>query len=96
MDAEATMAPPEMGQEPMTPDELKAFRKRHGLTRAQVAILAGVAAGTVRNWEQEGSGRRGMPAPADLLLRRATRADIARVKRDHPPKHPAALVGDEE
>lgn len=93
---EVMVAPPEAGQEPMTPDELRAYRKRHGLTRAQVAVLAGVAAGTVRNWEQEGSGRRGMPVPADILLKRATRADIARVKREHPPKHPKALVGDDE
>lgn len=94
--ANATMAPTAIELEPMTSDELKAYRAKHGLTRAQVAALVGVAPGTVRNWEQESRGGRRMPAPADLLLRRATRADIARVKRERPPRHPAALVGDEE
>jgi DNA-binding transcriptional regulator YiaG len=71
----------------MTPDELRAFRDAHDLTRAQVAALLGVAPGTVRNWEQ---GFRNMPAPTDLALRRLTRAMIERVKRQHPPKRRAA------
>lgn len=84
-------APLSTEPEPMTADELMAFREQHNLTRVQVAALVGVAPGTVRNWEQTSKGSRRMPAPADLLLRRATRADIARVKREHPAQHPAAL-----
>lgn len=67
----------------MTSEELRAWRKQHGLSRTQVAALLSVAPGTVRNWEQ---GARNMPAPTDLLLKRATRTEIARVKREHPPK----------
>jgi DNA-binding transcriptional regulator YiaG len=70
----------------MTPDDLRAFRDTHDLTRAQMATLLGVAPGTVRNWEQ---GVRNMPAPTDLALRRVTRAMIDRVKRTQPPKRRA-------
>lgn len=70
----------------MTPEELKAFRDEHDLTRVQVAALLNVAPGTVRNWEQTSKGSRRMPAPESLLLRRVTKRDVERVKREHPPK----------
>lgn len=78
-----TMAPLDTELEPMTPDELKAFREQHDLTRIQVAVLLNVAPGTVRNWEQ---GIRKMSAPEGMLLRRSTKAQIEKVKREHPPK----------
>ncbi len=82
----------------MTPEELKAFRDEHELTRVQVAALLDVAAGTVRNWEQTGYGARRMPAPASLLLRRTTKRDMERVKREHPPKRrrPSSAGGESE
>ena len=83
---DATMAPITDDVGAMTSEALKAYRNEHGLTRSQVAALLGVAAGTVRNWEQQAKGSRRMPAPASLLLRRSTRAQIERVKREHPPK----------
>lgn len=89
--AEDTMAPLASELEPMTPDELRAFRAEHGLSREQVAALLSVAPGTVRNWEQTKTGHRDMPAPAALLLRRSTKAQIERVKRDHPPRRSTAL-----
>lgn len=70
----------------MTPDELRAFRDTHDLTRIQVAVLLGVAPGTVRNWEQTSKGARNMPPHTDIVLRRIPRAMIERVKRTHPPK----------
>ena len=82
------VAPLDTGPEPMNPEELRAFRAKHGLTRVQVAALLNVALGTIRNWEQ---GVRRMSAPEGMLLRRVTQAEIVRVKREHPPKHPAAL-----
>jgi DNA-binding transcriptional regulator YiaG len=88
MVTESTMAPLASELEPMTPDELKAFRAEHKLTRIQVAALLNVAPGTVRNWEQ---GIRKMSAPEGMLLRRTTKAEIARVKRDHPLKRSTAL-----
>src|SRR4051812_48578758 len=91
MIAEDTMAPLASELEPMTPEELKAFRAEHGLTREQVAALLSVAPGTVRNWEQTSTGGRRMPSPAALLLRRATKSEIERVKRDHPMKRSTAL-----
>lgn len=70
----------------MTPDELRAFRDQHDLTRVQVAALLSVAPGTVRNWEQ---GVRGMPFHTDIVLRQATRAQIEQAKRRYPPKRRA-------
>lgn len=90
--AEDTMAPLASELEPMTPEELRAFRAEHGLTREQVAALLGVALGTVRNWEQTKTGHRDMPPPAAMLLRKATKAEIARVKRDHPMQRSTALL----
>jgi DNA-binding transcriptional regulator YiaG len=89
--AEDTMTPLASELEPMTPEELKAFRAEHGLTRKQVAALLNVAEGTVRNWEQTGSGHRSMPAPSALALRRATRREIERVKQQHPMQRSTAL-----
>lgn len=74
----------------MTPDELRAFRDLHDLTRVQVAVLLDVAPGTVRNWEQTSKGSRTMPKHTDLVLKRVTRAMIERVKRQHPSKRRAA------
>ena len=71
----------------MTPEELRAYRAEHGLTRGQVAALLGVSLGTVRNWEQ---GVRNMTAPSDLALRRMTKAMMARAKKDHPAKRRAS------
>ena len=91
MIADVTMAPLASELEPMTPEELKAFRAEHGLTRRQVAALLDVAVGTVRNWEQTNVGSRRMPRPAALLLRRSTRTDIERVKREYPIQRSTAL-----
>lgn len=91
MVVEDTMAPLASELEPMTPEELKAFRAEHGLSRKQVAALLNVAEGTVRNWEQTGTGHRNMPAPSALSLRRATKREIEQVKRDHPMQRSTAL-----
>lgn len=50
----------------MTGDELRAARKRLGLTQAKLAALLGISDGrAVRRWE---SGRRDIPAPIVVLL----------------------------
>lgn len=67
----------------MTPDEIIAYRQKHDLSREQLAALLGVAAGTVRNWEQ---GFRNMPPPTALAVKTITAAAIRRVKREIPRK----------
>lgn len=54
----------------ITPDALRAWRKRLGLSQSQAAALLPIAAGTLKNYEQ---GIRPIPA----VLARAMR-DLAR------------------
>lgn len=71
MAAAATMLPPGPCDElePMTPDELKAWRAAHGLSQPQLARRLEIAVGTLRNYEQ---GIRRIPS----FMRRALR-DLA-------------------
>ena len=52
------------GETPMTPEELIAWRKAHGLNQGQVADRLGVRRATVTDWE-----RRQHPIPDDLYVR---------------------------
>ena len=82
----------------MTPDELKEYRSRLGLTQAELAVRLGVSANTVARWEWGGS------QTVPVLLDRAMRdveAEIAEQpkKRGRPPKRrrrPAAAPGETE
>lgn len=67
----------------MTPDELKAWRTAHNLSRPQLAERLGVAPATVRNWEQ---GFRQPPAWVDAALPRLEPELIEKPKRGRPPK----------
>lgn len=80
---DATMAPPLPESEPMTPEQIIAYRQQHDLSREQLAALLKVAPGTVRNWEQN---VRTMPAPTELAFKTITAARIARAKKEHPRK----------
>jgi len=48
------------------PDDIKAIRQRLGKSQTEFALLIGVSAATLRNWEQ---GRRSPDGPARALLR---------------------------
>ena len=50
----------------VTPDEVRAARKRLGLTQSQFATLLGVHLVTVKKWE---TGAQGMRPPTDRLIR---------------------------
>lgn len=50
--------------------EVKALRKKFGLSQDRFARLLGISPGTLRNWEQ---GRRRPEGPAQVLLRIASR-----------------------
>ena len=56
--------------------EVKALRKRFGLSQVKFACLVGISVGTLRNWEQ---GRRKPEGPARVLLQVAS-------------QHPEALL----
>jgi DNA-binding XRE family transcriptional regulator len=80
----------------MTPEELKAWRTAHNLSRPQLAEKLGVAAGTVRNWEQ---GFRQPPSWIDAALPRLEPELIEKPKRGRPPKRrrrPAQRSGGEQ
>ncbi len=49
----------------MTPEELRAFRKKHGLSQRDLAELLGVSAGTVADWE---TGRNRIPRYLHFVL----------------------------
>jgi DNA-binding transcriptional regulator YiaG len=49
----------------MTPDELRARRKRLGLSQPETARALQVPLGTLRNWEQ---GHRRIPDVVDVAL----------------------------
>lgn len=87
---DGTMAPPIAESELMTPAEIRAFRAEHDLTRIQLAVLLGVTPGTVRNWEQN---IRNMSRPIELSVKRITKAQIARVKREYPEGKPGRPPG---
>ena len=48
------------------PDDVKRIRKDLGLSQSEFALLIGVSASTLQNWEQ---GRRRPEGPARALLR---------------------------
>jgi len=50
----------------MTPTQVKALRRRLGLTQSRFADLVGVHVVTVKKWE---TGAQGMRATADRLIR---------------------------
>ncbi len=50
----------------MRPVDIKAVRKRLGLSQTQFALMIGVSVSTLQNWEQ---GRRVPEGPARALLR---------------------------
>ena len=50
----------------LAPDDIKAIRQRLGKSQTEFALLIGVSAATLRNWEQ---GRRTPEGPARALLR---------------------------
>jgi putative transcriptional regulator len=60
-------------------EDVKAIRARLGKTQTEFALMIGVSAATLRNWEQ---GRRQPEGPARALLRVAAR---------HPKAVEAAL-----
>ena len=49
----------------MTPEELKAFRRKHGLSQRDLAELLGVGSGTVADWE---TGRNRIPKYLHFIL----------------------------
>jgi putative transcriptional regulator len=51
---------------PMTPDEIKAIRKKLKLTQREFAAVFRVGLGTIRHWER---GDRSPEGPAQVLLR---------------------------
>jgi putative transcriptional regulator len=63
------------------PDDIKAIRQRLGKSQTEFALLIGVSAATLRNWEQ---GRRSPEGPARALLR---------VAAAHPRVVAQALAG---
>jgi putative transcriptional regulator len=63
------------------PDDIKAIRQRLGKSQTEFALLIGVSAATLRNWEQ---GRRSPEGPARALLK---------VAAAHPRAVAQALAG---
>lgn len=59
----------------VTPEEVKALIKRHGLTGSQVAKICGVNPRTVRSWQapKDSNSYRPIPLSAWRLLLIATR-----------------------
>ena len=51
-------------------EDIRAIRKKLGVTQREFALLIGVSVGTLRNWEQ---GRRRPDGPAQALLRVAAK-----------------------
>lgn len=69
----------------MTPDDLRAFRKRLGLSQARFAAMLPAPVRTVVNWESKGDNHRNPPE----YLARALR-DVERELAAPPdPAHPA-------
>jgi transcriptional regulator with XRE-family HTH domain len=52
----------------MTGPELRAFRKRLGLTQAQFAETLGISASQLHNYEHERDRRTGEPCPVPKLV----------------------------
>ena len=55
-------------------DDVRAIRKRLGKSQSESALMIGVSAATLRNWEQ---GRRAPVGPARALLRVAAKSPRA-------------------
>lgn len=71
----------------MTPDELRSFRRRAGLSQSGLAARLGMATGTVARWEQ---GRRRMPPwlPLALSSYKLLRSRLPRHGRRGPQPSP--------
>jgi transcriptional regulator with XRE-family HTH domain len=70
----ATLVGMHWGTDPVTGPELRATRKRLGLTQVQLASLVGVLGSmTVSKWER---GERKIPRSVEIIL-----ADAAKAKR---------------